>query len=85
MSKIRHIFADFLRSARRLWLEMMGALFLALAVIFSLNTVTEFRKAAEPISSWDFHTGFSVLGSAFFAVLTLLFSLESFWKARKLP
>ena len=82
--KLKVVFADFLRTARKLWLEMMGALFLALAVMFSLNTVTEYRKTAETVTSWDWHTGFSVLGSAFFSILMLAFSLQSFWKARKI-
>ena len=82
--KFKVIFGDFLRSARKLWLEMMGALFLALAVIFSLNTVAVYRKASHVISSWDWQTGFSILGSGFFSVLMLIFSLQSFWKSRKL-
>lgn len=64
---------------------MMGALFLALAVMFFLNTFSEYRKTTEPISSWDWHTTFSVFGSGAFAMLTLFFSLQSFWKSRKLP
>jgi hypothetical protein len=82
--KLKVVFGDFLRTARKLWLEMMGALFLALAVMFSLNTVAEFRKTADMVASWDWRTGFSVLGSAFFSILMLAFSLQSFWKARKI-
>jgi len=82
--KFRVLFADFLRSARKFWLEMMGALFLALAVMFLLNTFTEYRKAEEAIVNWDWRTGFSVFGSGFFAFLTLMFGLQSFWKARKI-
>jgi hypothetical protein len=82
--KFKVVFGDFLRSARKLWLEMLGGLFLALAVLFSLNTVAEYRKTADMVTSWDWHTGFSVLGSAFFTILMLVFSLQSFWKARKI-
>ncbi len=82
--KFKLIFADFLRSARKLWLEMMGALFLALAVMFMLNTFTEFRKTTAHFSNWDLRTGSAVFGSGFFSVLMLAFSLQSFWKARKM-
>jgi len=81
--KLKLIFGDFLKSARKLWLEMMGALFLALAVMFSLNTIAAYRKT--PIwGAWDWQTGFSIIGSAFFSILMLAFSLQSFWKARKI-
>ena len=82
--KLKLIFGDFLKSARKLWLEMMGALFLALAVMFSLNTVSEYRKTTDALGSWDWHTGFTIVGSGFFSVLMLAFSLQSFWKARKI-
>ena len=82
--KFKLILGDFLRSFRKLWLEMMGALFLALAVIFTLNTISEFRKTTAHFSSWDLRTGFTVFGSALFSVLLLGFSLQSFWKARKI-
>jgi len=82
--KLKVIFADFLRSARKLWLEMMGALFLALAVMFSLNAVAEYRKTTDAIASWDWRTGFNVFGSGFFSLLMLAFSFQSFWKARKI-
>ena len=83
--KFKVLFGDFLRSARKLWLEMMGALFLALAVMFCLNMISEYRRTSTPMTEWDWHTGFSVFGSGLFSVVTLLFSLQSFWKARKLP
>ena len=83
-SKFKLIFGDFLRSVRRLWLEMMGALFLALALMFVLNTIAEFRKTTDPFRNWDWRTGFAIVGSAFFSVLMVAFSFHSFWKARKM-
>jgi hypothetical protein len=83
--KLKHVFGDFLRSARKLWLEMMGALFLALAVMFALNMISEYRRTLEPVANWDWRTSFSVFGSGVFSLVTLLFGLQSFWKSRKLP
>jgi len=83
--KLKQLFGEFFRTARKLWLEMMGALFLALSVMFFINTLAEYRKTAEPISSWDWHTAFSVFGSGAFGLLTLFFALQSFWKSRNLP
>ncbi len=82
--KFKLIFGDFLRTARKLWLEMMGGLFLALALMFTLNTIAEFRKTTDPMTAWDLRTGFTVFGSGFFSILMLSFSLQSFWKARKM-
>jgi hypothetical protein len=82
--KLKLIFGDFFKSARKLWLEMMGAIFLALAIMFSLNTVAEYRKTADMLTDWNWRTGFSVYGSLAFSLLMLAFSLQSFWKARKI-
>ena len=83
--RFKQLFSEFLRTARKLWLEMMGALFLVLSVMFFYTTVIEYRKTTDPISSWDMRTTLSILGSGVFALLTLFFSLQSFWKSRKLP
>jgi hypothetical protein len=82
--KYKVIFGDLIKSARKLWLEMMGALFLALAVMFTLSTISAYRKTAQLFRNWDFHTEFTVLGTAIFSFLMLVFSLQCFWKARKL-
>jgi hypothetical protein len=78
--KLRLIFGDFFRSMHQLWLEVIGALFFALGVIFGLSAVQEYRKL-ETVEG----TGPWIIGSA--AVLSLLtfgFGVHSFWKARKL-
>ena len=82
--KLKYLFRDFLLAARKLWLEMMGALFLALAVMFTLNTISEYRKTVHVMTSWDLRTIFSVFGSGILSVLLLVFSLQSFWKARNI-
>ena len=83
-SKLKLIFSDLFRSVRKLWLEMMGALFFSLALMFMLNTAAEYRKATDHFSNWDWRTSFAVVGSGFFSVLMMAFSFHSFWKARKM-
>jgi hypothetical protein len=82
--KFKLIFGDVLRSARKLWLEMMGGLFLALGVMFTLSTISTYRKTGQLIKHWDFRTEFTIFGSAVFSFLMLAFSLQCFWKARKI-
>ena len=83
-SKFKLLFRDFLVSARKMWLEMMGGLFLAIAVMFVLKMIETYRKTTGSIYSWDWQTKFTVFGLAFFSVLWFGFSLQSFWKARKI-
>ena len=82
--KFKLILGDFLRSARKLWLEMMGGLFLTIAVMFVLKTIDVYRKTAGTLNTWDWQTKFTFFGLAFFSVLWFSFSLQSFWKARKM-
>jgi hypothetical protein len=78
--KFRLIFGDFFRSMHQLWLEVIGALFLALSVVFGLSAVQEFRKY-----STDQDTGLWLITSATaLSLITLAFGIHSFWKARKL-
>ena len=73
--KLRLIFGDFFRSLHQLWLEVIGALFVALAVVFGASAVSEYRKGA----------GLWIVASAvFLSLLTFGFGIHSFWKARKL-
>ena len=94
--KFKLIFSDFLRSAKKLWLEMMGGMFLAMAALFSWNTFSTYRReSARPFIERATDTDISIVGSlhgivaswktmAVFSVLLLLFSLQSFWKARNI-
>jgi hypothetical protein len=93
--KFKILFSDFLRSARKLWLEMMGGMFLAMSFLFSWNTVNAYRhQTAHAVSSQPDEAG-SIVATlhglvaswktmAAFSVLLLLFSLQSFWKARNI-
>jgi len=82
--KLRAIFADFLKSARKMWLETMGGLFLAFAVMFALKTVDIYRRASGSFNTWDWQTKLTLCGLGFFSVVWLSCSLQSFWKARKI-
>jgi formate/nitrite transporter FocA (FNT family) len=73
------MFADFLRSLRQLWLEVLGGIFLAFGVLFIITAVQEYRKYA---SNPAYGTTSLILAVIFSGVM-LLFALESFWKARK--
>ena len=73
------IFGDFLQSLRRFWLEAIGGVFLAFAVLFSLAAVQEYRQYLN-----NPERGITFLAlEGFFSGLMLLFALDSFWKARK--
>jgi len=74
------MFGAFLKSAHLLWLEVSGALFIALAIVFGVQSLQEYRKSASAGVSLSWEFGFAVLLS----LLTLVFGVHSFWKARKL-
>jgi len=77
--KLSTIFRDFLRALRQLWLEFIGAIFLALGIVFILAAVQEYRRyvRAPGIGSGRF---VMVLVSS---GVMIFFALESFWKSRK--
>jgi hypothetical protein len=83
-SKFKLLFRDFFVSARKMWLEMMGGLFLGIAIMFVLKMIETYRRTTGSIHTWDWQTKFTVFGLAFFSVLWFGFSLQSFWKARKM-
>jgi hypothetical protein len=77
--KLRIIFADFLRSLRQLWLEVLGGIFLAFGLLFIVTAIQEYRKY---VSTPEYGMSSMIL-ALFFSGVMLLFALESFWKARK--
>jgi hypothetical protein len=79
IQKLRIIFGDFLRTLRQLWLEFIGAIFLALGIVFILAAVQEYRRYvhAPGIGAGRF---VMVLVSS---GVMIFFALESFWKSRK--
>jgi hypothetical protein len=79
VGKFRIIFADFLKTLRQLWLELIGGIFLALGVLFILAAIQEYRKYVQ---TPGLGTGRFVL-VLLSSVVMLFFALESFWKSRK--
>jgi hypothetical protein len=79
IGKFKIIFADFLKTLRQLWLELIGGVFLALCVLFSLAAIQEYRKYVQ---SPEIGTG-RFLMVLLSSVVMLFFALESFWKSRK--
>jgi hypothetical protein len=77
--KLRIIFADFLRTLRELWLQFIGAMFLALGLLFVLSAIQEYRKYMH---SPEVGSGRFILVLLCSGVM-LFFALESFWKSRK--
>jgi len=77
--KLKIIFGDFLRTLRQLWLEFIGALFLALGLMFVLAAIQEYRKYVQ---SPEVGTGRLIMVLVSFGVM-LFFGLESFWKSRR--
>jgi len=77
--KLKIIFADFFKTLRQLWLEFIGAIFLALSVLFILAAVQEYRRY---VNSPEIGTGRFLLVLVSSGVM-LFFGLESLWKSRK--
>jgi hypothetical protein len=78
--KLRYLFRDFLGSLHRFWLEIMGVLFLAFAVMFIVTAVQEYRR-----HSMNPEYGImSFVLAVMFSVMMLVFALHSFWKSRKM-
>ena len=78
--KLRLLFSDFFRSVHQLWLEVIGALFLALGVVFAISAFQEYRKISEAGSSGSW----AVASAGVLSFVTFAFGIHSFWKARKL-
>jgi hypothetical protein len=78
-SKLKVIFADFLKTLRRVWLECIGGIFLGLGILFVVAAIQEYRKY---ITSPEIGTG-RLLLVVFSSAVMFFFALESFWRARK--
>jgi len=78
--KLKLIFRDFLRSLHQLWHEVIGTLFLLLAVAFGVSAVNEYRKYSDSSGT----TPWSLASALALSVLTFAFGIHSFWKARKM-
>ncbi|OFV92519.1 MAG: hypothetical protein A3H28_04655 [Acidobacteria bacterium RIFCSPLOWO2_02_FULL_61_28] len=71
-------FGEVIKTLRRLWLEVTGTVFLALALYAGAGTLREWRAYGQGSSLWR-------LGSSVFVLVMMLgFGLYSFWKARRI-
>ena len=77
--KFKIIFADFLKTLRQLWLELVGGIFLALGVLFVLAAIQEYRRYVQ---SPELGTGRFIM-VLLSSIVMIFFALESFWKSRK--
>jgi hypothetical protein len=77
--QLKTIFAEFLKALRRLWLEFIGGMFLALGVLFIFAAIQEYRKY---LNTPEVGTGRFLIVLLSSGVM-LFFALESFWKSRK--
>ena len=67
-----HVLPGVIRPIHILWNQMIGFVFIVLAVVFGYRVI----RAKEPI-------GLQLVGAAF-VVLIAWFGVSSFWKARKI-
>lgn len=75
-SKFRVAFADVFRTLRRLFLEVIGTLFLALA-LFGITGAVQAYTSPKTEGSWP------LISSILLAIIGLGFGIHSFWKSRK--
>jgi hypothetical protein len=73
-----HVLPEVTRPLRVLWNEMIGFLFVVIAVPFAWQAIKSFRKV-EPGDNLS-----SAMVSAFFAIVMTFFGIYSFLRARKI-
>ncbi|MGH9784907.1 MAG: hypothetical protein ACRD88_12060 [Terriglobia bacterium] len=71
-------FSEVIKVLRRLWLEVTGTVFLAMALFGVAAAVREWRVLGQDDSLFRFAT------TIFFIVMMGGFGVYSFWKARRL-
>jgi len=76
---VQHIVPGVVKPMRVLWNEIIGFLFVCIAILATPSAYRHVRDFdGEPQSI------FRVLLTCFFALIMLFFGLASFWKARKI-
>jgi hypothetical protein len=79
---MRHVVPSVLKPARTLWNEIIGFLFLCIAVWFGSGAVRSYLALAAPAQDagdlWRF------VGTSFLTLLMLYFGITSFLRARKI-
>jgi hypothetical protein len=80
---IKHVVPAVIKPARTLWNEVIGFLFICLAVLFGSGAIRSYMAmddgpTPDPGHFWRF------LGTGFLTLLMLYFGVTSFLKARKI-
>jgi hypothetical protein len=73
---VQHVVPQVIRPLRVLWNEIIGFIFLVLAVIIIVSTIR--RTAADPNGFWVLIAGVG------FGLVLAYFGISSFWRARRI-
>jgi hypothetical protein len=76
---LRHVLPAFFRPVHTLWHEIIGFLFIVIAVFFGFNIVATVRKF-----NGDPAQVMKIVGAAFFMIMLGSFGISSFLRARKI-
>jgi hypothetical protein len=78
---LKTIFGGLLKTMHTLWLEVMGALFLAFALMFGIYVVQAYRRYTVDGDAFDL---WMIGSAAAMSLVMFAFGVHSFWKSRKL-
>jgi hypothetical protein len=79
---VKHVVPAVLKPARTLWNEIIGFLFVCLAILFGSGTIRAYLALGGPKSdAGDF---MRLLGTGFLTLLMLYFGVTSFLRARRI-
>lgn len=76
---LKHVMPGVVKPLRVLWNEIIGFVFLVLALLFAAPAVRAFFSEGHDAGSW-----MRVIGSGLFALVLAAFGVHSFLRARKI-
>ena len=80
---VKHVVPAVIKPARTLWNEVIGFLFICLAVLFGSGAVRAYMAMNESATPDTGHL-WRLLGTGFLTMLMLYFGISSFLRARKI-
>ena len=80
---MRHVVPAVMKPARTLWNEVIGFLFLCLAILFGSGAVRAYLAMGDGAKE-DVGDLWRLLGTGFLTLLMLYFGISSFLRARKI-
>ena len=80
---MRHVVPAVMKPARTLWNEVIGFLFLCLAILFGSGAVRAYLAMGDGVKE-DVGDLWRLLGTGFLTLLMLYFGISSFLRARKI-